>query len=269
MDTVRPNGERISKEQRSLISLRYKRITKAINTEFWDSSSETDHSFYVGSYGRGTAITTSDIDMLVELPKTEYERYDIIKGNGQSRLLQAIKGAIMQAYPRSNIRADGQVVVIDFSDGIKFEVLPAFKHTDWHGRWNGEYDYPDTHMGGNWMTTNPKAEQEAMRQRNIESNGLLFDTCKHIREIRDTHFSSYKLPGIVIDSFAYHYIGSWHWLRDGEESSNQPRGTYEKRLCSSCSPYGLFLTAPGSGMKVNTIDCIETLRKVLNYMSKE
>ncbi|MEE0237096.1 MAG: nucleotidyltransferase, partial [Bacteroidales bacterium] len=53
MDTVRPNGERISKEQRSLISLRYKRITKAINTEFWDSSSETDHSFYVGSYGRG------------------------------------------------------------------------------------------------------------------------------------------------------------------------------------------------------------------------
>ena len=127
MDTVKQNGERISKEQRSLISLRYKRITKAINTEFWDSSSETDHSFYVGSYGRGTAITTSDIDMLVELPKTEYERYDIIKGNGQSRLLQAIKGAIMQAYPRSNIRADGQVVVIDFSDGIKFEVLPAGK----------------------------------------------------------------------------------------------------------------------------------------------
>ena len=106
-------------------------------------------------------------------------------------------------------------------------------------------------------------------QRNIESNGLLFDTCKHIREIRDTHFSSYKLPGIVIDSFAYHYIGDWHWLRDGEESSNQPRGTYEKLLYTSCSPYGLFLTAPGSGMTVNTTDSIETLRKVLNYMSKE
>lgn len=53
MDTVKQNGERISKEQRSLRSLRYKRITKAINTEFWDSTSETDHSFYVGSYGRG------------------------------------------------------------------------------------------------------------------------------------------------------------------------------------------------------------------------
>ena len=38
MDTVKQNGERISKEQRSLISLRYKRITKAINTEFWDST---------------------------------------------------------------------------------------------------------------------------------------------------------------------------------------------------------------------------------------
>lgn len=29
------------------------------------------------------------------------------------------------------------------------------------------------------------------------------------------------------------------------------------------------LTAPGSGMLVNTSDCVETLNKVLYYMSKE
>ena len=69
MDTVKRKGEPISQDQRSTISLRYKHITKAINIEFWDSMSETDHSFYVGSYGRNTAIDTSDIDILVELPK--------------------------------------------------------------------------------------------------------------------------------------------------------------------------------------------------------
>ena len=79
MDTVEHYGERISQEQRDTISLRYKRITKAINSEFWNSDSETAHSRYVGSYGRGTAIDTSDIDILVEWPRTEYERDDAHK----------------------------------------------------------------------------------------------------------------------------------------------------------------------------------------------
>lgn len=269
MNTVKKRGEIISSSQRSLVSQRYKRITRAVNLEFWDSISETTHSLYVGSYGRGTAIDTSDIDMLVELPRDEYNRFDTLKGNGQSRLLQALKNAIKQTYPQSDIRGDGQVVVVDFTDGIKFEVLPAFRQLDWWGNWNGKYDYPDSNMGGNWLTTNPKVEQQAMKDRNAESNGLLFDTCKHMREIRDNYFSSYHLPGIVIDSFVYHYITGWHWLKDGEQSSNQPTGTYEKRLYTSCPNWAFSLTAPGSGMIVDTSGCIDALNKVLKYMSKE
>lgn len=269
MDSVKKRGEVISLEQRSLVAQRYKRITRAVNIEFWNSTSEVAHSLYVGSYGRGTAINTSDIDILIELPKEEYNRYDSLKGNGQSRLLQALKNAILQTYPKSNICGDGQVVVIDFSDGMKFEVLPAFQQLDWWGNWNGKYDYPDSNMGGNWLTTNPKIEQQAMKKRNMESNGLLFDTCKHMREIRDNHFKSYNLPGIVIDSFVYHNIADWHWLREGEDSNNHPIGTYENRLYNSCPSWAFTLTAPGSGMLVNTSDCVETLNKVLYYMSKE
>lgn len=268
MDTVKRKGEPISQDQRSTISLRYKHITKAINIEFWDSMSETDHSFYVGSYGRNTAIDTSDIDILVELPKDIYERFDAHKGNGQSRLLQAVKGAIESAYPRSKVHADGQVVVVNFADGIKFEILPAFKHLLW-GCWDGTYEYPDSNMGGQWLSTNPKAEQDAMRSRNEESNGLLYDTCKHMRYIRDTYFSSYHLPGIVIDSFVFHYIGDWHWLREGEAPSDKPTGTYEKRLYQTCPSYTLNLYAPGSGMRVETSGCLDVLNKVLNYMSKD
>lgn len=269
MDTVSKGGERISQGQRSLISDRYKRITKAINSEFWSIESNTAHSRYVGSYGRGTAIDTSDIDILVELPRSEYERYDAHKGNGQSRLLQAVKNAILQTYPRSNVRADGQVIVIDFSDGMKFEVLPAFQKIDWMGNWNGKYDYADSNMGGNWRSTNPKAEQEAMAAKNRESNGLLFDTCKHMREIRDSHFSSYHLSGIVIDSYVYQHIDDWHWLRDGEAPSDKPHGTYEKKLYSECLPWSFALYAPGSGDYVDTTKDVDCLRKVLNYMSKE
>ncbi|MEM6623084.1 MAG: hypothetical protein AAF674_12700 [Pseudomonadota bacterium] len=40
----------------SSISLRYGRLTKRLNTDFWGNTSETSNSWYVGSYGRKTAI---------------------------------------------------------------------------------------------------------------------------------------------------------------------------------------------------------------------
>ena len=149
----------IDMDTRKKISARYKRITKAVNLYFWNSISETAHSFYVGSYGRGTAIDTSDLDVLIELPEEEFDHFSSINGNGQSRLLQAVKNAILNTYPNTDIKGDGQVVVIKFSDGMKFEILPAFKNFSvWE--WKDIYKYPDTHMGGNWMSTDPKAEQE-------------------------------------------------------------------------------------------------------------
>lgn len=67
--SVTQNINRIDSDTRSLISQRYHTITKSLNKEFWNSGSDTTHSLYVGSYGRGTAISTSDIDILLELPK--------------------------------------------------------------------------------------------------------------------------------------------------------------------------------------------------------
>ena len=125
----------INQDTRSLISKRYKAITKAVNRSFWDSSSETAHSRYVGSYGRGTAINTSDLDVLIELPDEEYEHFTSLNGNGPSRLLQAVKDAILVAYPKTDIKGDGQVVVVKFSDEMIFEILPAFQHANIYGYW--------------------------------------------------------------------------------------------------------------------------------------
>ena len=127
-------------------------------------------------------------------------------------------------------------------------------------------------MGGNWLTTNPKAEQEAMRKRNRESKGLLFDTCKHLRRVRNEYFSSYKLPGIVIDSFVYHNIKDWYWLpsgRKGRKGGNSRLGMYEKMLYDRCPSYWLNLTAPGSGESVETSKYLDILKKVLKYIAKD
>ena len=49
------------------ISYRYRRITRRLNTDFWETTSESSHSLYVGSYGRNTGIAgISDLGLLLE-----------------------------------------------------------------------------------------------------------------------------------------------------------------------------------------------------------
>ncbi|MBB1561822.1 MAG: nucleotidyltransferase domain-containing protein [Flavobacteriaceae bacterium] len=261
---VKRYDEVIPKTQREVIATRYKRITSAINQEFWDSHSDTDNSLYVGSYGRNTAISTSDIDILISLPSAIFDNINRLQGNSQSRLLQAVRGAIKGTYPNSDIRADGQIVKVNFYDGIAFEVLPAFKS------WDGTFVYPDSNMGGNWMSTNPKAEQEALREKNASSNGLLISTCRHMRYIRDNYFKSYTLSGIVIDSFVYNAMGDWKFVKDGAGAS---LGAYEQRLLDyykeHCSFWRIIaMKAPGSNDEIDVQKSLECLGKVLEYMAE-
>src|SRR6266568_1923964 len=150
------------------ISTRYKAITRRLNTDFWTTTSDTAHSLYVGSYGRNTAIRGfSDLDMLSQLPYSLYEQHERHAGNGQSALLQAVKRSIEKTYSKTSLRADGQVILVPFTDGITFEVVPAFINTD------NSYTLPDSRDGGRWRTTNLRPEIEAIRTRNADCNGNL------------------------------------------------------------------------------------------------
>jgi tRNA nucleotidyltransferase (CCA-adding enzyme) len=61
----------ISKETMGSISYRFRRITKQLNKDFWNTDSETAHSLYVGSYVRDTAAKgVSDLDISFTLPNT-------------------------------------------------------------------------------------------------------------------------------------------------------------------------------------------------------
>ena len=94
----------LSVQDETTISSRYKNITKRLNTDYWNTESNTSHSIYVGSYGRNTAIQGfSDLDMIFQLPYAEYERYNNYIGNGQSALLQTVKSSIEKTYSSTNI----------------------------------------------------------------------------------------------------------------------------------------------------------------------
>ena len=94
------NSLRMSDNTVSNVRNRYHMITKRINQVFWNSDSIVSHSWYVGSYGRGTSIYTSDIDIVVEIPWTEYERYDNYLYNGQSSLLATLRNCLRIGLPK-------------------------------------------------------------------------------------------------------------------------------------------------------------------------
>lgn len=261
---VKKHNEVISKDQRNLIAYRYHKVTRAINIAFWGIDNDTKNSLYVGSYGRDTAISTGDIDILVSLPRDLFDQMSKNRGNVQSRLLNSVRTAIKSTYPNSDVRADGQVIKINFSDGMRFEILPAFEKSVYFTNSPVGYDYPDSNMGGNWRATNPKAEQNAMATKNTESNGLYRATCRHMRFIRDTFFSSYHLPGIVIDSFVYMAMGTWQFSESENSSTTPAAGSYERVLLDYFNNHPFFqLSAPGSGQTVDFISSRECLEKVL------
>ena len=192
------------KDSDGTISARYKAIIKRLNTDYWTTTSDTAHSLYVGSYGRNTAINGfSDLDMIFQLPYSVYQQYDAHAGNGQSALLQAVKTSIEKTYSTTSIKADGQVILVPFTDGITFEVVPAFINTD------DSYTHPDANEGGSWRNTNPRAEIDAIRTRNAACNGNLIQLCRMMRSWK----ANWTVPigGLLVDTLAYQFIENYEY----------------------------------------------------------
>lgn len=192
---------RISNSDIENISYRYKRITKQLNKDFWDTESDTNHSLYVGSFGRDTEIHVSDIDMLFRLPYGVYEQYENYEGNGQSALLQAVKNSLQKTYGTSHIKGDGQIIGINFDDGINFEIVPCFLNDD------ESFTYPDSNNGGSWKTTDPKPEINAIKNTNDTCNGNLKYLCRMARSWKDSWDVS--MGGLLIDTLAHNFIKNW------------------------------------------------------------
>ena len=232
----------IQVQNRETISRRYRAITKRLNTDFWDTSSETSHSLYVGSYGRRTAIDgTSDVDMIFRLPLSVYQQYNSYTDNGQSALLQAVRNAVKKTYSVTDIGADGQVILVPFSDGITFELVPAFVNKD------DSYTYPDSNGGGRWKVTNPKPEIEAIRTRNEACNSNLIPLCRMMRSWKNKWNA--PMGGLLIDTLAYQFIIAWSY-RDKSYF-------YYDYMCRDFFDYMAgqdinqeYWKAPGSGQRV-------------------
>ncbi len=178
-------------------------VTRCLNQHYYDSNSETDNSILVGSWGKHTRMRPPrDIDLLFKLPKKVYDRLQSYTGNKQSALLQEVKGVLTKTYPSTEMRADGQVIVVQFNT-INIEVLPAFELT------NGQFWICDTNAGGKYKDTDPIAEQHNIRDANSSSNGnarLLIKYMKCWQRECSVPIKSFWLELLAVD-----FIDQWKY----------------------------------------------------------
>jgi len=240
----------IDSELISSISYRYRRITRQLNTDFWSTDSETAHSLYVGSYGRDTAAKgVSDIDIAFELPNAEFHKYNRYEVNGQSALLQAVKKSMQNTYPTSDTSGDGQVAIVKFTDNITFEVLPVFENKD-----RQTFTFPNANDGGSWKVCNPRAEIQAIRKRNDETNGNLKYLARMIRVWRD--YCDVPMTGALIDTLAYQFIETYEYRDKSFLYHDFLARDYFDSLSKQDQKQAIW-RAPGSGSNVTRTGVFE------------
>lgn len=182
-------------KNRGQIGKRYRSITRALNLKFRGNDSKTSYSKQVGSYGRKSGIHgISDLDMLYELHSDDWKRFE----HNPSYLLQVVRGAIREVYKKTEVRGDGQVVVVTFKDKAKFEICPVFRQDD------GRYKYPDSNNGGSWPKCNADAELLAFRELNTLRKGHLRRLSKMVRAWKERNDVS--MSGFLIDTLCYKFF---------------------------------------------------------------
>jgi hypothetical protein len=179
------------------ISMRYGELTAALNKNFRDTESKTANTLQVGSFGRTTGINgISDLDMLYIMPKSHWETY---KDDKQQKLLQDTRSAILNRYPKTDVRVDRLVVTVTYTD-FHVEVQPVFEQDD------GSFKYPDTKNGGSWKITKPRPEMDAVAELDLKKNGNLRRLCKMVRSWKNKH--GVGMGGLLIDTLCYNFLNS-------------------------------------------------------------
>ncbi|MBW5481128.1 SMODS domain-containing nucleotidyltransferase [Streptomyces bambusae] len=182
-------------------------IARKLHGHYSNAQYTDDWRMIVGSYGKGTAISPPrDVDLLFFLPAHEHTRYTGYRHNGQSALLQEIKGLLLGRYPRTEIRGDGQVVVVEFSTRHRVEVLPGWR------RQGGGMIVPNTHNGGSWQHVDHHAEIAHIAESDARTNGNTRSLIQMMKVWQDC--CSVPIKSLVLELESVAFLQTWAYARE-------------------------------------------------------
>ena len=207
---------KLTTKQRSDGQVKHRAVRKILNQHYWQSSSETANSMLVGSWGKSTEKRPPrDIDVLFVLPDSVKKRIDNLAWgtNKQSVLLQEVRGVLVASYPKTKMRADGQVVVVPFAS-YQVEVVPAFKDKGLlFGELTGKYIIFDTNEGGRWKRTDPVAEKAHVKTSNDATSGDTRGLIRMMKRWQD--HCNVPIKSFVIELLAIDFLRGWEHAGKG------------------------------------------------------
>lgn len=219
-------------------------VTSCLNRTYWGHNDENRNRVLAGSWSKQTRVRRPrDIDLLFILPYEVYCRYESRLGNKQSQLLQEVKQALLQAFPRTEMRGDGQVVMVNF-ESYAVEVVPAFLLNN-----NRQYWICDTNYGGRYKVADPVAEKsniEFSEQVTKGNSRRLIRMMKKWQNHCNVPLKSFWIELLVVD-----FLRHWPHARKGYEYYDWMVRDFLADLV--CRPF-TYLEVPGTLERVTLGD---------------
>ncbi len=186
------------------------RVARSLHAGYYQGEFNLRNLLITGSYAKQTAIRpTSDVDLMYFLPVDMLIRYNSYESGGQSALLQDVRATLLQTFPTTEIKADGQAIVVNYQSR-RFEVVPAFI-------WDGKIYIADTSDGGRWKPTYPVQEAQTLYQSDVASQGHIKNLIKYAKVWKRMH--EVPLKSIILEYAALHFVQQWFCL---DSSLNAP-----------------------------------------------
>lgn len=189
---------KISDKKKSIISLRYNSINKKLNNDFW-SLNTSYGGVYTGCYGRETASDgIKEIDLIFEMPSHLLLIYNECGGKPQARVLEDVRRSIATMYPATTIDKEGKKIEVKFSDGMTFNVFPAFIKD------GGSYIFADASGKGKWNIKKPVALADAICKGDKITNQNLRKLCRMVKVWKQNY--DVKIKDVLIDTLVYEFL---------------------------------------------------------------
>ena len=187
---------KITEDQAKDGKIKHQGIVSCLNRAYWDIRDDTVHRILIGSWGKLTSVRPPrDVDILFVLPVEVYWRFQQRTGNRQSQLLQEVKSRLQMTYPQTDIRGDGQVVVVPFNT-CKVEVAPAFPYE------GGSYLVCDANNGGRYKQVHPEAEIAALHGADTALNGNVRKLTRILKQFQrhcNVPIKSFQIEALVME----------------------------------------------------------------------
>lgn len=192
---------RLTPNQNEDAKTKYTGVCKTLHKKYYNSEYDGKTKFLFGSYKTKTNIRPlsemQDVDVLFKIPQETFDKFDDFESNGQSSLLQEIKGVLEKTYSTTEkVSGWGKVVLVKMAEGThNVEVLPALENED------GTFTIPNSADGGSWESFDPRKQVNEFITSNDNTNSLTAGLGRMMkswkRNTSSMVFSSYELLGDV------------------------------------------------------------------------